>query len=211
MNLHARKRGVELFQYLRNRRINDVVRNPEHHFAFIGLVGKPDDHLVIQSDHAPRVDKQLLAGCRQGNRAAGPVEQLEAEHIAELGKKIPDFQAGDTVRVGVKVTEGNRTRVQNYEGVCIARQGGSRIGASFTVRKISKLSDVTTKELFVLFPKGPAKLAAMVAGSCVGLSAYVLIAPYCAALFSAAVSAVVMAVGTGLRPEQFQWRILREG
>ena len=56
-----------------------------------------------------------------------------------------------------------------------------------------------------------AAIAAMVAGSCVGLSAYVLIAPYCAALFSAAVSAVVMAVGTGLRPEQFQWRILREG
>ena len=51
----------------------------------------------------------------------------------------------------------------------------------------------------------------MVAGSAVGLSAYVLIAPYCAALFSAAVSAVVMAVGTQLRPEQFQWHILREG
>ena len=56
-----------------------------------------------------------------------------------------------------------------------------------------------------------AAIAAMVTGSAVGLSAYVLIAPYCAALFSAAVSAVVMAVGTGLRPEQFQWRILREG
>ena len=56
-----------------------------------------------------------------------------------------------------------------------------------------------------------AAIAAMVAGSAVGLSAYVLIAPYCAALFSAAVSAVVMAVGTQLRPEQFQWHILREG
>jgi Na+/proline symporter len=56
-----------------------------------------------------------------------------------------------------------------------------------------------------------AAIAAMVSGSAVGLSAYVLIAPYCAALFSAAVSAVVMAVGTGLRPEQFQWHILREG
>ncbi|MEM9100201.1 MAG: 50S ribosomal protein L19 [Pseudomonadota bacterium] len=65
------------------------------------------------------------------------LEQLEAEHIKELGKDIPDFAAGDTVRVGVKVTEGNRTRVQNYEGVCISRRGGSNLNASFTVRKIS--------------------------------------------------------------------------
>jgi large subunit ribosomal protein L19 len=65
------------------------------------------------------------------------LEQLEAEHIADLGKSIPDFAPGDTVRVGFKVTEGTRTRVQNYEGVCISRKGGDRLGASFTVRKIS--------------------------------------------------------------------------
>jgi len=65
------------------------------------------------------------------------LEQLEAEHIAELANDIPDFAAGDTIRVGVKVTEGTRTRVQNYEGVCIARKGGDTLGASFTVRKIS--------------------------------------------------------------------------
>ena len=65
------------------------------------------------------------------------LEQLEAEHIAELAKDIPDFAAGDTIRVGVKVTEGTRTRVQNYEGVCIGRKGGDTLGASFTVRKIS--------------------------------------------------------------------------
>ncbi len=65
------------------------------------------------------------------------LEQIEAEHIAELGKEIPDFSAGDTIRVGVKVTEGTRTRVQNYEGVCIARKGGGTLGAQFTVRKIS--------------------------------------------------------------------------
>ena len=65
------------------------------------------------------------------------IAQLEAEQIASLGKEIPDFKAGDTVRVGYKVTEGTRTRVQNYEGVCIARKGGNGIGASFTVRKIS--------------------------------------------------------------------------
>jgi len=65
------------------------------------------------------------------------LQQLEAEHIATLGKNIPDFAPGDTVRVGYKVTEGTRTRVQNYEGVCIGRKGGDRLGASFTVRKIS--------------------------------------------------------------------------
>jgi hypothetical protein len=48
------------------------------------------------------------------------IAELEAEQIASLGKDIPDFKAGDTIRVGYKVTEGTRTRVQNYEGVCIA-------------------------------------------------------------------------------------------
>jgi len=65
------------------------------------------------------------------------IEQLEKEQIEALGKDIPDFSAGDTIRVGYKVTEGTRTRVQNYEGVCIARKGGHGIGAAFTVRKIS--------------------------------------------------------------------------
>ena len=65
------------------------------------------------------------------------IAELEAEQIAQLGKTIPDFKAGDTIRVGYKVTEGTRSRVQNYEGVCISRKGGSGIAASFTVRKIS--------------------------------------------------------------------------
>ncbi|MEO0822068.1 MAG: 50S ribosomal protein L19 [Pseudomonadota bacterium] len=65
------------------------------------------------------------------------LQTIEAEHIAALAKEIPDFAPGDTVRVGYKVTEGTRTRVQNYEGVCIARRGGANLNASFTVRKIS--------------------------------------------------------------------------
>jgi large subunit ribosomal protein L19 len=65
------------------------------------------------------------------------IAEIEAEQIAELGKTIPDFKAGDTVRVGYKVTEGTRSRVQNYEGVCIARKNGEGIAGSFTVRKIS--------------------------------------------------------------------------
>ena len=65
------------------------------------------------------------------------IAQLEAEQISDLGKTIPDFKAGDTVRVGYKVTKGTRTRVQNYEGVCISRKNGKGIAGSFTVRKIS--------------------------------------------------------------------------
>jgi len=65
------------------------------------------------------------------------IEQIEAEHIAQLGKDIPDFAPGDTLRVGYKVIEGTRSRVQNYEGVCIGRNGGKTLAGSFTVRKIS--------------------------------------------------------------------------
>jgi large subunit ribosomal protein L19 len=64
------------------------------------------------------------------------IEQLDREQIARLGKKVPDFQPGDTLQVNVKVVEGERTRVQAYEGVCIARSGGG-LNESFTVRKIS--------------------------------------------------------------------------
>mgnify|MGYP000029220813 CR=1 FL=1 len=65
------------------------------------------------------------------------IQQLEAEQIAALGADIPDFKAGDTIRVGYKVTEGTRSRVQNYEGVRIARNGGTGIARAFTVRTIS--------------------------------------------------------------------------
>ena len=65
------------------------------------------------------------------------ISEIEAGQIKALGRDIPDFKAGDTIRVGYKVTEGSRTRVQNYEGVCISRNGGNGIGGSFTVRKIS--------------------------------------------------------------------------
>ncbi len=65
------------------------------------------------------------------------IEELEVEQIKTLNKIIPDFSSGDTIKVGYKVTEGSRSRVQNYEGVVISRKGGSQISASFTVRKIS--------------------------------------------------------------------------
>ena len=66
------------------------------------------------------------------------IQEIEAEQAAKLsaGKTIPDFQAGDTLIVNVKVREGDKTRIQAYEGVCIARNGGG-LNESFTVRKIS--------------------------------------------------------------------------
>lgn len=66
------------------------------------------------------------------------IDEINREHIAELTteKNIPDFQAGDTVKVNVKVKEGTRERIQAYEGVCIARSGAD-LNANFTVRKIS--------------------------------------------------------------------------
>ena len=66
------------------------------------------------------------------------IQTIEAEQIAKLkeARAVPEFRAGDTLRVGVKVKEGERTRVQQFEGVCIARSNKG-IGSSFTVRKIS--------------------------------------------------------------------------
>ncbi len=66
------------------------------------------------------------------------IQTLEAEAIAHFNetKKIPEFRPGDTLRVGVKVVEGERSRVQAFEGVCIARSNKG-MGSSFTVRKIS--------------------------------------------------------------------------
>jgi len=64
------------------------------------------------------------------------IETLEKEHLVKLDKIIPAFQPGDTVQVNVKVVEGDRSRVQAYEGVCIARSGGG-LNENFTVRKMS--------------------------------------------------------------------------
>jgi large subunit ribosomal protein L19 len=66
------------------------------------------------------------------------IRQLEQEQVAKLsaGKEIPDFSPGDTLLVNVKVVEGERSRVQGYEGVCIGRSGHG-LNENFTVRKIS--------------------------------------------------------------------------
>lgn len=64
------------------------------------------------------------------------IQTIEAEEIAKAAKTIPTFRPGDTLKVGVKVVEGERTRVQNFEGVCIARSNKG-MGSNFTVRKMS--------------------------------------------------------------------------
>ena len=66
------------------------------------------------------------------------IQELENEEIAKVsaGKEIPDFEPGDTLLINVKVVEGERTRIQAYEGVCIGRSGAG-LNENFTVRKIS--------------------------------------------------------------------------
>jgi large subunit ribosomal protein L19 len=85
-----------------------------------------------------------LAGTRavwraaDGEFAMNLLKQIENEQMAKLtaGKEIPEFQPGDTVVVNVKIVEGERSRVQAYEGVCIGRAGAG-LNENFTVRKIS--------------------------------------------------------------------------
>ncbi|WP_375593349.1 50S ribosomal protein L19 [Algihabitans albus] len=64
------------------------------------------------------------------------IDQLEQEQIAEVNRPVPEFSPGDTLRVNVRVVEGNRERTQAFEGVCIARRNRG-VNSSFTVRKIS--------------------------------------------------------------------------
>jgi large subunit ribosomal protein L19 len=70
--------------------------------------------------------------------AAHLIQTLEREEIARVseGKKIPDFAPGDTLRVNVKISEGDRERIQAFEGVCISRAGAG-LSETFTVRKLS--------------------------------------------------------------------------
>ncbi len=66
------------------------------------------------------------------------IQTLEREEIARVteGKKLPDFAPGDTLRVNVKISEGDRERIQAFEGLCIARSGAG-VNENFTVRKLS--------------------------------------------------------------------------
>ena len=89
-------------------------------------------------------ERKLLEEFKTGNEQAGIewsmtmdlIQKLETEEIARLGKNIPDFKPGDTVVVNVNVVEGDRKRVQAYEGVVIAKKSRG-LNSAFIVRKIS--------------------------------------------------------------------------
>lgn len=83
------------------------------------------------------------------------IQQLEQEQVASLVRSVPDFSPGDSVKVHVKVVEGNRERVQIYEGVCISRRNAS-LNSSFTVRKISFGEGV--ERIFPLYAPSIAKI-----------------------------------------------------
>ena len=85
------------------------------------------------------------------------IENIEKEQIAKLmeGKNLPTFKAGDTLRVHTKVKEGDRERIQVYEGVCIARKNDG-LNSSFTVRKISFGEGV--ERVFPLYSPNVAKI-----------------------------------------------------
>ena len=84
------------------------------------------------------------------------IETLEREEIARLGKTLPEFSPGDTVVVNVNVVEGERKRVQNFEGVCIARSNKG-LHSNFTVRKISYGEGV--ERVFALYAPTIAEIA----------------------------------------------------
>jgi len=75
------------------------------------------------------------------------IEAFEAKQVE--GKEIPDFRAGDTLRVAVTIKEGDKTRVQNFEGVCIARRGQGT-GETFMVRKIGA-NGIGVERIFPLY------------------------------------------------------------
>ena len=75
------------------------------------------------------------------------IEAFEAGQIAS--KNVPEFRAGDTLRVAVKIVEGDKQRVQNFEGICIARRG-SGTGETFIIRKIGANS-VGVERIFPLY------------------------------------------------------------
>jgi large subunit ribosomal protein L19 len=94
---------------------------------------------ALQDKRTPAQPALFTAGARRRWRfAMNLIQELEKEQFEKLsaGKTIPEFGPGDTVIVNVKVVEGDRSRVQAYEGVCIGRSGGG-LNESFTVRKSS--------------------------------------------------------------------------
>src|ERR1043166_7776510 len=126
-----------------------LFRSPGSGGRIYGLPGGPNRGKRPADDKGRPVSyrrrRPVMDQTRQGAAAAPRrrfpmhlIKELEQEQIGRLtaGKEIPDFAPGDTLLVNVKVVEGDRSRVQAYEGVCIGR-AGSGLNENFTVRKIS--------------------------------------------------------------------------
>ena len=75
------------------------------------------------------------------------IEQLEATQIE--GKNVPDFRAGDTLKLAIRIKEGDKTRIQNFEGICIARRGNG-VSETFIVRKIGA-NNVGVERIFPIY------------------------------------------------------------
>ncbi|AXP08703.1 50S ribosomal protein L19 [Campylobacter hepaticus] len=75
------------------------------------------------------------------------IEQFEAKQIQD--KNIPDFRAGDTLKLAIRIKEGDKTRIQNFEGICIARRGNG-VGETFIVRKMGA-NNVGVERIFPIY------------------------------------------------------------
>ncbi|MCW1600805.1 50S ribosomal protein L19, partial [Campylobacter jejuni] len=75
------------------------------------------------------------------------IEQFEAKQIE--GKNVPDFRAGDTLKLAIRIKEGDKTRIQNFEGICIARRGNG-VSETFIVRKIGA-NNVGVERIFPIY------------------------------------------------------------
>ena len=85
------------------------------------------------------------------------IEQFEAKQLE--GKKVPEFRAGDTLRLAIRIKEGDKSRVQNFEGLCIARRG-TGVGETFIVRKIGA-NNVGVERIFPIYSESLEEIAVL--------------------------------------------------
>lgn len=85
------------------------------------------------------------------------IEQFENKQLE--GKKVPQFRAGDTLRLAIRIREGDKSRIQNFEGICIARRG-TGVGETFIVRKIGA-NNVGVERIFPLYSESLEEIAVL--------------------------------------------------
>lgn len=85
------------------------------------------------------------------------IEQFENKQLE--GKKVPQFRAGDTLRLAIRIREGDKSRIQNFEGICIARRG-TGVGETFIVRKIGA-NNVGVERIFPIYSESLEEIAVL--------------------------------------------------